>query len=29
MIPTDSFPPGWDEARSRSVIEHYETQTED
>lgn len=23
------FPPGWDEARVRRVLEHYETQTED
>jgi len=23
------FPPGWDEERVRSVIEHYETQTEE
>ena len=23
------FPPGWDEARVRDVIEHYESQTED
>jgi hypothetical protein len=23
------FPPGWDEARVRRVIEHYENQTED
>lgn len=23
------FPPGWDEARVRAVIEHYEAQTED
>ncbi|MYD64724.1 MAG: hypothetical protein F4X26_01800 [Chloroflexi bacterium] len=23
------FPPGWDEARVRAVIEHYESQTED
>jgi len=25
----NQFPPGWDEARVRDVIEHYETQTED
>jgi len=24
-----TFPPGWDEARVRNVIEHYENQTED
>ena len=23
------FPPGWDEARVREVLEHYENQTED
>lgn len=23
------FPPGWDEARVRRVLEHYENQTED
>lgn len=23
------FPPGWDEARVRDVIEHYENQTEE
>lgn len=23
------FPPGWDEQRVRSVLEHYETQSED
>ena len=23
------FPPGWDEARVRDVLEHYESQTED
>jgi hypothetical protein len=23
------FPPGWDEARTRRVLEHYENQTED
>jgi hypothetical protein len=23
------FPPGWDEERVRSVLEHYESQTED
>lgn len=23
------FPPGWDEARVRRVLEHYERQTED
>jgi hypothetical protein len=25
---TNRFPPGWDEARVRRVIEHYESQTE-
>lgn len=25
----NQFPPGWDEARVREVIEHYESQTED
>lgn len=24
-----TFPPGWDEARVRDVIAHYESQTED
>jgi len=24
-----SFPPGWDEARVRRVLEHYERQTDD
>ena len=23
------FPPGWDEARVRDVLEHYQSQTED
>ncbi len=26
---TQNFPPGWDEARIRNVIAHYESQTED
>ncbi len=26
---TQNFPPGWDEARIREVIAHYENQTED
>ncbi len=26
---TQNFPPGWDEARVRDVIAHYESQTED
>lgn len=25
----NQFPPGWDEARVRDVIEHYESQTDD
>jgi len=25
----DRFPPGWDEARVRQVLAHYEEQTED
>ena len=25
----NQFPPGWDDARVRDVIEHYESQTED
>jgi hypothetical protein len=25
----DKFPPGWDEARVRKVLAHYEEQTED
>jgi hypothetical protein len=25
----NQFPPGWDEARARRVIDYYETQTED
>ncbi len=25
----NQFPPGWDEARVRDVIDHYENQTED
>ena len=24
-----AFPPGWDEARVKEVLEHYETQTEE
>jgi hypothetical protein len=26
---SQKFPPGWDEARVREVIAHYESQTED
>jgi len=26
---THNFPPGWDEARVREVLAHYESQTED
>jgi hypothetical protein len=26
---TQNFPPGWDEARVREVLAHYENQTED
>ena len=26
---TPNFPPGWDEARVRDVLAHYESQTED
>jgi hypothetical protein len=26
---TQNFPPGWDEARVRDVLAHYEKQTED
>jgi hypothetical protein len=26
---TSNFPPGWDEARVREVLAHYESQTED
>jgi hypothetical protein len=26
---TPKFPPGWDEARVRDVLAHYENQTED
>src|SRR5881296_1847786 len=26
---TDKFPKGWDEQRTRRVLEHYESQTED
>ena len=26
---TQKFPPGWDEARVRDVLAHYESQTED
>ena len=26
---TQNFPPGWDEARIRNVIAHYESQSED
>ena len=27
--PKNRFPPGWDEARVRCVLEHYEQQTEE
>ena len=26
---TQNFPPGWDDARVRDVLAHYESQTED
>ena len=26
---TQNFPPGWDDARVREVLSHYESQTED
>lgn len=26
---SQKFPPGWDEAKVRAVIDHYENQTED
>lgn len=29
MTTQQNFPPGWDEERIRSVLEHYESQTED
>ncbi len=29
MMTQNKFPPGWDETRVRSVIAHYEQQTED
>jgi hypothetical protein len=29
MMKQTPFPPGWDEARVRRVLEHYEAQTED
>ena len=29
MKKTSEFPPGWDEARVRRVINYYESQTED
>ena len=29
MTTQDKFPPGWDEARVRRVLAHYEEQTED
>ena len=29
MTSQSDFPPGWDEERVRSVLEHYESQTED
>lgn len=28
MKKQDEFPPGWDEARVRRVLEHYEAQTD-
>jgi hypothetical protein len=28
MMSPQKFPPGWDEARVRQVLEHYENQTE-
>ena len=28
-MPTNRFPPGWDEAQVRQVLAHYEQQTED
>lgn len=28
-MPQSRFPKGWDEARVREVLRHYETQTED
>ena len=27
--PVNRFPPGWDEARVRDLLDHYESQTED
>ena len=27
--PKQSFPPGWDEARVRRILEHYENQSEE
>jgi hypothetical protein len=29
MMHQTQFPPGWDEARVRRVLEHYEAQTDD
>ncbi len=29
MMNKQKFPPGWDEARIREVLAHYENQTED
>ena len=29
MKKQSKFPPGWDEARIRCVLEHYETQTDE
>jgi hypothetical protein len=29
MKRTGKYPPGWDEARVRRVLEHYETQTDE
>jgi hypothetical protein len=28
-VKQNKFPPGWDEERTRRVLEHYEKQTED
>jgi hypothetical protein len=29
MRKTGNYPPGWDEARVKRVLEHYESQTDD
>ena len=29
MVKRNKFPPGWNEARVRAVLQHYEEQTED